>query len=413
MSVTRHLEVIAPAYLEKFSCLGPTCPDTCCYGWQVPVEHESYLKLMRLQDDPLKPLVKQALVRGPGKPGSDNFGMLKLGATREQPCALLSESGLCQLHATHGETMLPDVCSSYPRASKAVDGVMDQFASPSCPEVARLLVEDVDALDLRTSQQPVRKYVEFRTTSMTPETMERLRSFFLGCMGATQLPVWQRLALQLLVAEAVEGCTGLDTSKDAQIGAVLDEWEGLLATGEALALLQDLPRHDLLHLKVLAAASRIRAELPFNRTRYLELLEEALQSLGVREDGGGAEADALVCERFAGTALTWEIDQALGRVLLNHCYTQHYPLGMPAGKMVRVVVLHYLMLRFAAVGLTSARGRPLSHAELTELVYLFYRAQVHVPEYLSRCMAAFEGHGLQRTEHWLLLLPAEIFSEKP
>ena len=249
MSVTRHLEVIAPAYLEKFSCLGPTCPDTCCYGWQVPVEHESYLKLMRLQDDPLKPLVKQALVRGPGKPGSDNFGMLKLGATREQPCALLSESGLCQLHATHGETMLPDVCSSYPRASKAVDGVMDQFASPSCPEVARLLVEDVDALDLRTSQQPVRKYVEFRTTSMTPETMERLRSFFLGCMGATQLPVWQRLALQLLVAEAVEGCTGLDTSKDAQIGAVLDEWEGLLATGEALALLQDLPRHDLLHLK--------------------------------------------------------------------------------------------------------------------------------------------------------------------
>lgn len=374
MSVTRHLEVIAPAYLEKFSCLGPTCPDTCCYGWQVPVEHESYLKLMRLQDDPLKPLVKQALVRGPGKPGSDNFGMLKLGATREQPCALLSESGLCQLHATHGETMLPDVCSSYPRASKAVDGVMDQFASPSCPEVARLLVEDVDALDLRTSQQPVRKYVEFRTTSMTPETMERLRSFFLGCMGATQLPVWQRLALQLLVAEAVEGCTGLDTSKDAQIGAVLDEWEGLLATGEALALLQDLPRHDLLHLKVLAAASRIRAELPFNRTRYLELLEEALQGLGVREDGGGAE---------------------------------------PAGKMVREVVLHYLMLRFVAVGLTSARGRPLSHAELTELVYLFYRAQVHVPEYLSRCMAAFEGHGLQRTEHWLLLLPAEIFSEKP
>jgi lysine-N-methylase len=31
-----------PRYVQSFECIVPACPDTCCSGWSVPIDHETY-----------------------------------------------------------------------------------------------------------------------------------------------------------------------------------------------------------------------------------------------------------------------------------------------------------------------------------------------------------------------------------
>lgn len=40
-------KVIEPSYLYKFSCIGSDCEDTCCSGWKIIVDQESYKKYQK------------------------------------------------------------------------------------------------------------------------------------------------------------------------------------------------------------------------------------------------------------------------------------------------------------------------------------------------------------------------------
>lgn len=411
MSETLKREMIVPRYLTQFSCVGPACPDTCCYGWQVPVEHETYTRLRDLPDRELKPLIKRALHRGEGKSGSQDFGYLSISKDASARCELLSDEGLCRLHAKCGETILPDICANYPRMTKSVAGAYEQFAMPSCPEVARLMIADPAAMALSVETQSVRQrmVLEIEQTGKTAAN-EEVRAFFLALLGADVLRVWQRLALSLLVAESLEqAMRAVAPDNDEHYAgvarAVLDDWQQRLADGSALDALAGWRRNPPLHLRALAAASRIRSEMHFNRPRYLALIGEALVALGLEGDEAAGDDEAF--RRLERARLSDARDAALGRVLLNFAHIHYYPLQTSKGLAheVRGLCLQFLMLRFWCAGLALARGGELSDADQAELVYLFYRTTVHYQDYLPRCMDAFEGAGLIQAEHWLLLLP--------
>ena len=43
-TVTRY-KPVALSYIEKFRCLGADCGDSCCVGWDVRVDQDTYQKL--------------------------------------------------------------------------------------------------------------------------------------------------------------------------------------------------------------------------------------------------------------------------------------------------------------------------------------------------------------------------------
>lgn len=403
MSQTKMLEVVAPAYLEKFSCLGAACPDDCCHGWAVGVDHDTYVRLKGLPDRELKPVIMHALQRGAGKSGSGDYGFLAKQDDERGNCELLNAEGLCRLQQKCGEQMLPDVCSTFPRLTKSLGGQLEQFASPACPEIARLLLSDDDALLLQLSQQPVRQQMIGKGRPEMEWTASRqVRDFFLTVLATAELPAWQSLAVLLLLAEVLQPLFNDDGADETQVAAVLADWERQLLDGSLLQELGALRRHDLLHVKVLAAASRVRADLDFRNPRYLQLIEEALQGL---VNGVGEEGDAGIARQFAATGNIETIDAMLRRVLFNHAASALFPWTRRLLGEVQIMCIEYLTLRFWLAGLMQARGRSLREDEIIELIYLFYRVNIHMPTYLEQCSQAFQQAGMNKVEHWLLLLP--------
>ncbi|MXR35422.1 flagellin lysine-N-methylase [Craterilacuibacter sinensis] len=393
---TTTSDMLVPAYLGKFSCLGPTCPDTCCYGWNVPVEHDSYKRLKNLGDPELKPLIAQALKRGQGKSGSGDFGLLDVGGA-DGRCPLLSSEGLCRLHARCGEAVLPDICATYPRITIEAAGQYVQTASPSCPEVARLLVEDAGAVELTIMQRTVRQ----RMVRTTAESVlnENIRVLYLGVLGSQDIPLWQRLGLLLLIAESVDAARGGPVAtgivRDLEIQRVLDEWQRLLASGDAMQAVVLWQRDDDLHLQLLAALSRLRTRWPLTRRRYCELVDEAAAGWDSGTPATAALADT-------------DMDAVLGRVLYNHALGSYAPLAPESTLVANTVLLctQYLSLRFWWAGLALARGRALTAPEQAELLANYYREVMHNPPYLSESVRVLNETGFTKAEHWLRVLPA-------
>ncbi len=51
------------AYTRAFRCIGPACEDTCCQGWNVPIDQAAYEKYQNLPASPLRTLITGSITK--------------------------------------------------------------------------------------------------------------------------------------------------------------------------------------------------------------------------------------------------------------------------------------------------------------------------------------------------------------
>ena len=146
------VNVTVPDYYEKFSCIGPQCEDTCCSGWVVPIDEETYHAYERNRHPMLQPLFELALIPNtsvaPLNPA--HYGVLKMKA--DQSCYFQQEDKLCRIHALLGESALSDTCRIYPRYFNQFGAQREHSLGISCPEAARLILLNPDPMQFESSQ---------------------------------------------------------------------------------------------------------------------------------------------------------------------------------------------------------------------------------------------------------------------
>src|SRR5579859_2667695 len=136
------LSVAIPAYLARFTCIGPACEDSCCGAWRVPVDGATLVRLKAIEDPAWKARVQASVL-----PPQEGAQVATMRRRTDGMCSMLGADRLCDLQSAYGEAALPDVCFHFPRLTMDFDGVLEQAGTFSCPEVARLALLDPAALD--------------------------------------------------------------------------------------------------------------------------------------------------------------------------------------------------------------------------------------------------------------------------
>lgn len=127
---------LLPQYMRSFHCIGPECEDSCCIGWRVPIDEETYKKYRRLRHPVLSPLFEKALGRNRSSASPKDYAKMKLNP--DGTCPFLTGDRLCRIQLELGEDYLCDTCHTYPRVFNEVNGIIELSATLSCPEAARL-----------------------------------------------------------------------------------------------------------------------------------------------------------------------------------------------------------------------------------------------------------------------------------
>ena len=145
--------MIVPKYMTGFKCIGGACEDNCCIGWDVDIDKNTYIKYKNVTHPQMKrELDKYIHINEDVYDESVNYAFAVLNPNKE--CSFLNADRLCMIQKHLGESYLSNVCSNFPRMTHKIDSVVERSATPSCPEIARLLLLDPEAMTLMEIPTP-------------------------------------------------------------------------------------------------------------------------------------------------------------------------------------------------------------------------------------------------------------------
>ena len=222
------MRITKPLWDKEFQCLAGECPDTCCAGWEIPVDEQSAQRLASMEGA-LGERLREALIMADGEV---QF------ARRDGRCVLLNKDNLCDLYAACGEEALCRTCHLHPRFVAQYGGRREIMPGLSCPAwVETYLMRD----------EPVTFVTEETDEEITDYTdidgalffrLMKAREKALTLVQDRSIPIEERLRQLLQMAQELDGeeegaCTQNDVltayiEKLATLEILTPAWETIL-----------------------------------------------------------------------------------------------------------------------------------------------------------------------------------------
>lgn len=119
-----------PYFYDDFRCKADKCTDTCCAGWEVDIDEESYEKYKNFSGTFAERL-------NDGIDISGNVPCFRL--CENERCVFLNKSGLCDIYSELGEDYLCEICSEHPRFYDFFDDVTEMGLGLCCEKVCEMI----------------------------------------------------------------------------------------------------------------------------------------------------------------------------------------------------------------------------------------------------------------------------------
>ncbi|MDD7177606.1 MAG: flagellin lysine-N-methylase [bacterium] len=138
-------ELYEISFFKQFSCTIKDCPNTCCKGWRVIFDEETYRRYLA----------------EPGKNGIRLRSSIKkineevYFRTSLKACTFYEKEGTCNLQRTLGVDYMPKVCRLYPRFYQHYGSFAEETLFLSCPEAARLFLTHLEDLSFVKSEREI------------------------------------------------------------------------------------------------------------------------------------------------------------------------------------------------------------------------------------------------------------------
>ena len=312
----------------SFRCIAGACPDTCCAGWEVDLDEDTLRRYHQLPGA-LGNEIRSAICQ------EDDYTFFRL---KNGQCPFLNKEKLCRLILALGEDSLSVTCREHPRFWEEYGNTRETCLSISCPEAARLLLEE-----------PLELCVQ-ETDESAPEDPELNPAFFrqlliyrraLFALSRSHRSLADRLSLALDAAE-----NGITLPEDDEIPP--DFWDSLPAPPLQLSLTDYFAAME---------------SMEFTRPQLKELLPRVIASGAPLPLADSEAADAG------------------GRILFYFLY--RYVLRGVWSGLVAEKVRFAVYSTAAILALSQHMDAPAAHLQILDAAVLYSREVEHSPENLE------------------------------
>lgn len=147
-----------PLYFKEFECIGGKCEDSCCIGWDIDIDKESFRKYHKTENEEMKIMFRKNVHNNPDYSDKEiDYGKIKLNSTKR--CPFLDECNYCIIYSKLGEDHLSNVCTHFPRVMNKVDEQLEISLDIACPEAARIILNKEEGIDFTQNDESINKYI--------------------------------------------------------------------------------------------------------------------------------------------------------------------------------------------------------------------------------------------------------------
>ena len=130
---------IEPDFYGDFKCLADKCRHSCCLGWEIDIDEDSFIKYNKIPGE-----LGQELRKNISCEGSPHFILAE-----HERCPFLRADGLCRLICEKGEDILCDICKEHPRFYNFYESRQERGLGLCCEKTVELLTKSESPLKFR------------------------------------------------------------------------------------------------------------------------------------------------------------------------------------------------------------------------------------------------------------------------
>lgn len=237
------MRITKPLWDKEFQCLTGDCPDTCCAGWEIPVDEESVQRFSSMEGA-LGERLRRALV---AVEGEVQF------ARKDGRCVLLNKENLCDLYAACGEKALCRTCHLHPRFVAQYGGRREIMPGLSCPAWVQtyLMREEPVTFITEETDEEITDYTDI--DGMLFFQIIKVREKALALVQEQSLSIKERLCQLLEMAQELDGEEEGSCSQNNVLAAYIEKLGALEILTPAWEEL--VKKHDTKHKGLSDSAS--------------------------------------------------------------------------------------------------------------------------------------------------------------
>jgi len=203
---------VKPEYYDKFACVADRCEATCCAGWQIVID-EAACERYKSEQGEYGAVLRERI--------DWEEGVFKQGCGKR--CAFLKENNLCEMYERLGKNSLCFTCANYPRHIEEFENLREISLMVSCPEVARILLEQNDPVRFKEEEidGEEEEFEDFDPFYFS--YLEDARRIMIALLQNRELPVAVRISLVRKMAEEMQGI--IEESDLFHLADVFDTYE--------------------------------------------------------------------------------------------------------------------------------------------------------------------------------------------
>ncbi|GFN32646.1 flagellin lysine-N-methylase [Paenibacillus xylaniclasticus] len=401
------MRTMLPQYMRQFTCTGPECEDTCCAGWSILVDKNTYKSYQKVSEPTLKQRLRQNVKRIEGSSSDLNYAVMKLDGNGK--CAFLSEDKLCSIQATLGESYLSPTCANYPRTINIVDDTIEQSARMSCPETARLALLNPNPMEFDIVDSD-RKYKatnhQVRTTSI--DTIENyfwdIRIFVISLLQNRTYKLNDRMMILGLFCEKLDGI--ISSNKTALIPSLIEEFKGSIANNSFASILKQTPQAHHISMHLLSKMIELRSGKGQLAARYKVLLDEVIRGFEL----GSNDTEYILRRYKEGLEIVFapilnEHEYIFENYIVNYVFESLflYKKGLSPFQNYIQLVSFLSIMKFHIVGRGLERGT-VSPEDCVNIIQILCRSLEHNEGFLKQLVSFVEELKLNPLALMVILL---------
>lgn len=403
-------EVLIPTYMKTFNCIGSACEDSCCVGWKVTLDKDTYKKYKNIKEPVLTAKLKNSMKRNKDVEARDNYYASFVMGEKGR-CPMLEESGLCAIQASVGEEMLSRTCSTYPRVINKVGDSLEMSAKLSCPEIARLALLNSEGIDFEYTNIAFKNNWGQMGWMNTSESANGeylfwdLRMFAIEILQNRNLHLNDRMILLGLIIDKVQ--QAIDRNDYDDIPSIIKAYKNKMQDESFTSSLSRIQVNHELQLKLIIEIIEKRNAVGGEIPRYMECYHEMLQGLNIQ--GEMIELNDLVKSyelnhKSYYTPFMMQQGYILENYLVNYVYETLFPnvKGNIFTQFARMSIL-YSLLRIHLVGV-SGFYKGLSSEIVIKIIQSYTRVFEHNASFMNMISELFRQNKLESLPHIVTLL---------
>lgn len=125
------MKQFAPSYYNEFKCIADKCKHSCCVGWEIDIDNDTYEQYKNIDNEFGMELNKNIENNG-------ECASFKLDANER--CPFLNNKNLCEIILNLGENSLCQICNDHPRFRNYFSDRIEIGLGLCCEETTRIII---------------------------------------------------------------------------------------------------------------------------------------------------------------------------------------------------------------------------------------------------------------------------------